>query len=325
MQRAWFALSLPLVVALFGGCPSAGECATDGDCPTGEECRSLQESDENVCVRPSPSTDGGPIEEGDPVAVTSFTATPNPVASGGDVTLTWETVNATSCALSGVGGVDDSGTTTVTPADNTRYTLSCQGTDGPATESIDLAVEVEVTALSLAPDEVNVARDVTASWTTVGASGCTFTAGSLTQAVTAADVGEGSLTFAAEESGDVSLSCEGAAGPAVETAALAVARVATFTATPASVPAGGQTTLAWTTENVSDCAVDDVTDANAGDDQVVVTVNETTSYTLRCTGFTEVDAGPVDILATVEVATSGGGGVDAGPDDAGTSDAGDAG
>jgi len=305
---------LPLLGAL--SCtPGESECETDADCPTGEECRSLQERDENVCVRVVTPTDAGPQEEGDPVAIASFTATPNPVATGGTVTLTWSASNATSCLISGgVGGVEESGTTTATPTDSTRYTLSCQGADGPATESVDVDVIVKVTSLTLDVEAVNIAADVEASWETVGADSCVLTAGSFTHTLMPSELTSGMASFQAEESGDVLLTCQGTQGPATGTLALAVARVVTFTASPATVSAGGTSTLAWTTENVTGCAVDGVTDANPSDAQVDVTATTTTAYTLRCVGY---DA--ADILSTVEVSV---GIADAGPTDAGAADAG---
>jgi hypothetical protein len=277
--------------------PGDSECVEDTDCESGEVCRALQESDDRVCIRDVVDTDAGPEEEGDPVAISSFTATPNPIARGGTLTLEWESANATSCAINnGVGGVDGSGTTTVTVDDSVRYSLSCQGVDGPAVESIDVDVEVEVVTLTLTPSEANVAQEITADWTTVGATSCTLTAGAINYTVPAADLGEGSTTFFAESSGDVELSCAGANGPGTKTAALSVARVITFTATPATITSGGTSTLAWTTENVTGCAVQGETDPSPGDDMIDVMPTTTTAYTLDCTGY-----GDAEILATVEV------------------------
>jgi plastocyanin len=293
-------LSIPPVlflVLLAGGCPPPGECATDTDCETGEVCRPLQETGETVCIEDvQPVADAGPVDE-DPVAILTFTAAPNPVDSGATSTLSWTTEHATSCAVSpGVGAVDANGSVDVTPADNTRYTLSCQGFGGPALQSVDLDVNVEIVSFTADATDLNAGDTVTLSWEVRGATGCELAAFGSTAAVATDSLPTGSTSLTADETTSAALTCQGAGGPASDTVDLTVARILTFTATPVAVAAGDEVTLAWTVDSVTDCAVQDITDANTSDAEATVTVDTTTGYTLACTGFASTE-----LLATVEV------------------------
>ncbi|MFT6861986.1 MAG: hypothetical protein ACJAVK_000540, partial [Akkermansiaceae bacterium] len=83
---------------------------------------------------------------GGPPAVTSFLASPPFIDSGQSVTLSWETINATTVSISpGIGNVPAaSGTVLVSPAATTTYILTATGDSSPATTSqITVGVDVE--------------------------------------------------------------------------------------------------------------------------------------------------------------------------------------
>jgi len=63
-------------------------------------------------------------------ATASLTANPETVDKGQSTTLTWQTTNATDVSISGVGGVEASGSKQVTPNDSTTYTLTAKGPGG---------------------------------------------------------------------------------------------------------------------------------------------------------------------------------------------------
>lgn len=291
--------ALGACLAFLAACPSEpkGECATDEDCPAGEECRPLRESDEHVCVAPFVPGDAGP-DERDPVVIDELSADDEFVPAGGTTTLRWSARNATSCALDGgIGSVPATGEREVTIDDTTRFTLSCQGHEGPAIATVTVSVQVRISTLALSGQELNVGEQVALQWTTVGASACTASAPGLDDyAVPSEDIASGEVTFTPPEGGTASLVCEGVPAAVTEGVPFEVARVASFTATPSTTTAGGTVTLAWTGENVSGCAVEGVTDADPSDDSVEVTVDETTGFTLRCEGFRGVE-----IEATVTV------------------------
>src|SRR5207237_2519961 len=65
-----------------------------------------------------------------PAPTASLTANPNTIDKGQSTTLTWETSNATDVSIEGIGGVQPSGSQSVTPSDSTTYTLTAKGPGG---------------------------------------------------------------------------------------------------------------------------------------------------------------------------------------------------
>lgn len=297
------ALAGTLLVALLGllaGCPPPGECVTDEDCPGTRECRPLRESDERVCVEPFTPPDAGPDEQ-EPVVIDELTADDDVVEAGGTTTLRWTTSHATSCAFNeGIGTVPTSGEHEVTITDTTTYTLSCQGHEGPALASVTVAVEVAVLGFDIDKEQANVGETLTLSWTTLGATACTASAPGLApHEVPSAELVAGEVSFTAATGGEATLSCEGEPEGATASVPFEVAHISSFTATPGTTTAGGTVTLSWSGENVSNCAVEGVTDPDPSDDSVEVTVEETTGFTLLCEGFNGVEI-EASVIVTVE-------------------------
>lgn len=112
----------------------------------------------------------------DPPVITSFDADSNPVAPGGQTTLSWTTTNADSCtgswtiALLPANGADD-----VAVDATTEYTINCINAASfdeamVTVEVIDLPV---VTSFAADPDPVALFGDMTTlSWTSTNADSC---------------------------------------------------------------------------------------------------------------------------------------------------------
>jgi OOP family OmpA-OmpF porin len=68
-----------------------------------------------------------------PAPLATLSASPDSITKGQNSTLSWTSQNATNCEiLPGVGPVQMQGTTTVTPDNNTIYSLTCKGEGGAA-------------------------------------------------------------------------------------------------------------------------------------------------------------------------------------------------
>jgi PKD repeat protein len=76
------------------------------------------------------------------VPTVSLAASPASIAAGGSSTLTWSSVDATSCAASGgwSGARATSGSQPVSPSSTTTYALSCTGAGGSASQSATVTV-----------------------------------------------------------------------------------------------------------------------------------------------------------------------------------------
>lgn len=87
-------------------------------------------ADVTVSVQPA----GAPV-------IQSFTASPQQIAPGGQVTLAWQTSAATTVRIdNGVGTVAASGQTTVTPPGTTTYTISATGPGGTTNAQVTVTV-----------------------------------------------------------------------------------------------------------------------------------------------------------------------------------------
>ena len=62
----------------------------------------------------------------------SISASPDAITAGQQVTLTWNTTNATTSSIDGLGDVPTSGSRTVTPSSSTTYHLVARGDGGKA-------------------------------------------------------------------------------------------------------------------------------------------------------------------------------------------------
>ncbi len=78
-----------------------------------------------------------------PAPTSSLTVNPTSITKGEAATLNWTSQNASKCAIQPViGSVQPQGSMSISPADNTSYTLTCEGAGGATTSSADIAVAV---------------------------------------------------------------------------------------------------------------------------------------------------------------------------------------
>lgn len=70
----------------------------------------------------------------------SLTANPTSIDKGQSVTLTWQTTNATTVSIEGIGAVQPNGTQQVSPAESTTYTLTAKGDGGTQSATAQVTV-----------------------------------------------------------------------------------------------------------------------------------------------------------------------------------------
>lgn len=122
-------------------------------------------------------------------AVTSFTATPNPIATGASTTLAWTTVNADRVrVLDGNTAIVDTmtdvatGNVMVMPMADTTYTVEATLMGGtPVTQTVDVYVHAApiVTTFTVTPQNLMAAGMVTVTWDVQNVSSLTLTAGGM--------------------------------------------------------------------------------------------------------------------------------------------------
>lgn len=122
-----------------------------------------------------------------PAPAATLTVAPKSVTKGESATLKWTSQNATDCSIApAIGKVNTQGSTTITPAADTAYTLSCSGAGGTTTSMVDVAVALPVAPaappapqadLKISPRTVPQGETATLTWTSRNATGCNIQPG----------------------------------------------------------------------------------------------------------------------------------------------------
>ncbi len=154
---------------------------------------------------------GGPSTGNHPTA--SLSASPNSLPTGGTTTLSWSSLDATSCTATGAwsGNKATTGSESVGPLNGTAtYTLNCSGSGGSVTRSATVQVVTSGPTISVAASPTTVAPNgsTVVSWSASNATSCTASGSwSGSKAVS------GSQTVGPlAASGTYTLSCTGSGG-----------------------------------------------------------------------------------------------------------------
>jgi hypothetical protein len=196
----------------------------------------------------------------------TLTLAASTIALGSSTTLTWSTIDATSCVASGgwTGTQATSGSLTLTPASagSTAYTLACSNSTGISASSSAALFATSGAApatptLSLASSSVAVGKSTTISWSSSGASSCT-SSGSWNGTLAAS--GSETITPTAMGSDTYSLVCSNNGGPSAAASAIltvtaetTVPPAPTLTLAATSVPADSSTTITWSSPTATSC------------------------------------------------------------------------
>jgi len=236
-----------------------------------------------------------------PVAIDSFTATPETILDGASSTLTWAASDATACSLSpGIGAVGTSGTTIVTPTVTTTYTLDCSGPGLSAQSTVTVTVEgtVAITAFSASPDTVLDGGSSNLSFATDNATACTLDNGIGTVGAS------GTIAVTPAATTTYTLNCEGPGGPVTSSVTVTVelpVAIDDFYADPNLAGPSAPATLHWASTNATSCTIaPDVGDV-AATDSVNVSPLVDTTYTLSCEGAGGPVTATIDVTAAVVI------------------------
>jgi hypothetical protein len=216
----------------------------------------------------------------------------NAVALNGSTTLTWSTVQASSCTASGswTGAVATSGSQTVTIATTgtNTYTLVCANAAGAtATSSVTLTDTLPAApVLALSAGSIVLGQSAGITWSSAGATSCTAS-GSWSGTLPAS--GSQILTPAAGGTDTYSLTCANTLGTsAASTTSLTVAAppaAPTLKLASSSIDVGASTTITWSSVNATACTASGTwsgTQATSGTQTLKASSAGTYSYTLTC-------------------------------------------
>ena len=98
------------------------------------------------CKKHIPPTPVATAPPAAPSPTATLAASPGTVNAGAQVVLTWNTTNASTVSIDGLGTVASSGTKTITPGTSTTYHLVAQGSGGTANASAHVTVNAAMAA-----------------------------------------------------------------------------------------------------------------------------------------------------------------------------------
>jgi hypothetical protein len=240
-----------------------------------------------------------------PPVISSFTAAPTSVSPGQTSTLQWNVTGASYIIIDhGVGTVSASGSSAVTPSENTTYTLTAGGPAGTVTASAAVTVATGarpvVSIFSASPAAVSNGQPSILQWNVTGATSISINH----------DIGEvsptGSISVSPSENTTYTLTATSKAGSATASAAVSVGAsrppvIASFTATPATISGNQTSTLQWNVTGATSVSIN----KGIGTVDVVGTITVSPSSTITYTLTASSGGAPVTATATVSILTAG--------------------
>ena len=215
-----------------------------------------------------------------PPIINSFTADPTSISSGEGSTLRWDVSGATEVIIDPLTGTFAlTGTRTVSPTTTTTYTLTASNEAGSRTDTVKVTVSLpDIEDFSAEPTSIYGGEDSTLGWSVSGATEVTIDHGIGSVPLT------GSRTVSPTTTTTYTLEASNEAGTTTATVQVSVGLpdIHDFTASPATIAAGGSSTLSWSVSGATAVSIDHEVgnvDLTTGSHTVYPTV--TITYTLR--------------------------------------------
>lgn len=232
----------------------------------------------------SGSTGGGSSTATAP-SIASFFSTPSSISQGSSANLTWSVSGAASVSIDNGIGVVTASSINVSPVQTTTYKLTATSATGlTATASTTVTVVgPAISSFTASHSSIGVGDSTTLSWLVSGAASLSIDNGVGTVSGSSISVSPAQTTtymLTATDSNGVTSTAK------VTVTVLTTPQITSFTATPASIPVGGSTSLYW-----SVLGADTITIDNGGGGTSTISTGsanvlppQTLTYTLTATG-----------------------------------------
>ncbi len=231
------------------------------------------------------------------VRILSFYASPTNIMEGESSTLHWQTENAETVTISGIGNVAAGGSTAVSPSRTTTYTLTARNPYGEASAQVTVQVTPgtlpRIVRFAAAPPEIVAGETSNLFWVVENADEVSISG--IGRVETA-----GSREVAPTTTTTYTLTARNRRGEISATAAVAVTprvRILSFTGRPAEIRPGMAVVLDWATENAVSAYISGVGPV-APSGSTIVYPKETTTYVLTAIGNRSQDTARVTITVT---------------------------
>jgi plastocyanin len=227
----------------------------------------------------------------------SIVADPPFIAPGGETTLRWQSVLASTCSIEpGLGEVEPAGNVSISPAESTAYTIHAAGEYGATVRTAHVwvgtwqpTVEIGAGSISITPG-----ASTLLFWKTQYANTVSIEPG-------IGDVGlSGAVTVSPAETTDYVITAEGPGGQVTGQVTVTVAfpePTAELLLQPALINPGESITLTWSTQNATQVSITPDVGTVTAEGAVTISPADSTTYTLTAVG----PGGTAEAQATVSV------------------------
>ncbi|MBI5421363.1 MAG: hypothetical protein HZA35_03615 [Parcubacteria group bacterium] len=185
--------------------------------------------------------------------INSFGGSPPIIAKGGSENLFWSSNHASNCVIPGVGTFYPGSSATVSPIQDTTYTLQCS--NGGVSITYPTPVTVKVLSIDSFGTSSLIAsgESATLTWTSHNAISCSLSDGSKT--IASGLPGNGSHPISPQQDTSYTLTCtNGSVSYTYPTqVTIKILDIPIFTIDPKEINRGQQATLTWITKNASTC------------------------------------------------------------------------
>ncbi|MGC8792453.1 MAG: PKD domain-containing protein, partial [Bryobacteraceae bacterium] len=231
------------------------------------------------------------------VRILSFYASPANIMEGESSTLYWQTENAETVTISGVGNVPASGSTAVSPGQTTTYVLTARNAYGEASSQVTVQVTPgglpRIVRFGAAPPEIVAGESSNLFWVVENAEEVTISGIGRVELVGSREVRPLTNTtytlIAHNRRGDVTATATVAVTPRV--------RILSFTARPTEITPGMAVVLDWSTENAVSAYISGVGPVMTSG-SIIVYPQQTTTFVLTALGNRSQDTAQVTITVT---------------------------
>jgi len=235
--------------------------------------------------------------------------TPANIIQGETASLAWQTENADQVTLSGVGAVALSGSQTVSPAQNTTYTLTATNANGsiscPLTVQVTSGEVPRIISLTASPTQILAGKSTTLTWQVENADEVTISG------VGPVDPNAGAVQVSPTETIAYTLVAKNGFGQVSTHVVVNVvqpAKVLKFTATPLEVSGPEQPfLLEWATENATQVVISNGIGPRPASGSLVVRAWQDTTYTIVASNALSQDTAEVTVKVTGGSADAGAG------------------
>jgi uncharacterized protein YkwD len=213
-----------------------------------------------------------------------ISAEPVSILAGTSSTLTWDSTNANTVTISGIGEVSTTGLLVVSPTETTTFAITATGPGGTSEASVTVTVTYPqpMVSLSALPNPIAIGESATLSWSSTYAESVTIDNGIGSCTL------EGSVAVSPGITTTYTATATGLGGTSTASVTVTVnypVPTVSLGADPGVILTGEKATLTWSSNHANTATIDPGIGTVSPSGSTDVSPTATTTYTLTATGL----------------------------------------